>query len=386
MSFLPTEPLIAADDVFAMGAAIVGLAWFGFWIDKTWLGRKTSGVVWVLILGMALSNTHILPFKSATYDFVGAYLVPLSIPLLLFKADLRRVLTDGGPVLAAFVLAAIGTVAGATIGFFALDLGEIGHKAAGAYTGGWIGGAVNLVGVSKAVELTPEEFTIVIGASSGVSIIMLMTLVALPSVGPLRRIIPSKTINKIKAEGMELEIDADHVDFNLVHVAGALAASFFVCAISYALAKSIDFENYAILIVTAIAIAAANLLPKVFSKLHGDFQLGMFAMYLFFASIGLGTNATSFLEAAPVLFFYGLTIMIVHLIVVLAGAAIFKIDLAQAIIGSGAALVGPAPTAAIASTQGWRELVTPGIMCGILGYAIATFIGVVLSSLLAGFN
>ena len=384
-SIIPAEPLLAPDDVFAMGATILGLAWLGFWIDRTWLGRKTSGVVWVLVVGMALSNAHVLPFQSPTYDFIGNYIVPISIPLLLFKADLRRVLTDGGPVLLAFGLAALGTTAGAILGYFLLDLGDLGAKAAGAYTGGWIGGAVNLVGVSKAVELTPDEFAIVIGASSGVSIIMLATLVALPSIGVLRKLIPSEIIEETKARQESGVTEEEQVAFQLPHIAGALAASFLVCAISYALARLFDVEPFAILFVTALSILVANVFPRLFSRLEGDFQLGMFAMYLFFASIGLGTNAVSFLEAAPVLFVYGLTIMAVHLAVVLTGAAIFKIDLAQVIVGSGAALVGPAPTAAIASTQGWRTLITPGIMCGILGYAIATFIGVAVAGLLGGF-
>jgi len=386
MSFLPSEPLVAADNIFAMGAVIVTLAWLGFWVDRTWLGRKTSGVIWVLLVAMALSNTKVLPFSSPTYDFVGAYLVPLSIPLLLFKANLRRVFIDGGPVLAAFALAVIGTTLGVVVGFFVLDLGELGHKAAGAYAGGWIGGAVNLVGVSKAVELTPDEFSIVIGASSGVSIIMLMTLVALPAIGVLRRFIPSKTIEDAKSAEGELIAEEAPIPFKLTHIAGALAASFAICALAYAAAEQLGWESYSILIVTALSILVANVLPKTFGALDGDFQLGMFAMYLFFASIGLGTNLFSFLEHAPVLFFYGLVILAVHMSVVLAGAAIFKIDLAQAIVGSGAALVGPAPTAAIASTQKWFGLVTPGIMCGILGYAIATFIGVALSGFLAAFQ
>ena len=45
-------------------------------------------------------------------------------------------------------------------------------------------------------------------------------------------------------------------------------------------------------------------------------------------------------------------------------------------------LVGPAPTAAIAVARGWKTLVTPGIMCGIPGYAIGTCIGVAVAKLL----
>ena len=57
-------------------------------------------------------------------------------------------------------------------------------------------------------------------------------------------------------------------------------------------------------------------------------------------------------------------------------------NLAEAVVAAGAALVGPAPTAAIAAARGWKALVTPGIMCGILGYAIGTFIGVLVAKLL----
>lgn len=94
--------------------------------------------------------------------------------------------------------------------------------------------------------------------------------------------------------------------------------------------------------------------------------------------VGSSTNATAFIGSAMSLFVYGMMIIIIHLSVLLLVAKLLKVDLAEAIIASGAALVGPAPTAAIAISQGWRSLVTPGIMCGILGYAIGTFIGVLV--------
>jgi len=376
-------PLLDGGNVLAMATLVLGLAWFGFWIDQTELGKKTSGVVWVLVVAMGLSNLRLVPFASPSYDFIGAYLVPASIPLLLYKADLRRVIRDGGPVLLAFGIASFGTILGATTGVFFLDLGEIGSKAAGAYTGGWIGGAVNLVSVSRAVEMSPAESTVVIGASSGVSIIMLMVLMAMASFGFVKRFIPSAIIDDAKAANPDDDDAGQSVEFKLPTISGALALSFLICALSDVFARLIGMPHFSILIITALTLLLANLFPKVVGQFEGDFQLGMFMMYLFFAAIGLGTNVTTFLSDAPILFFYGLWIMTVHFIVVLTLAKIFKIDLAQAIAGSGAALVGPAVTAAIATTQGWRRLVTPSIMCGVLGYALATFIGVAISAILS---
>jgi uncharacterized membrane protein len=59
-----------------------------------------------------------------------------------------------------------------------------------------------------------------------------------------------------------------------------------------------------------------------------------------------------------------------------------KLDLAEVMIASNACILGPATAAALAASKGWRPLVTPGILVGLFGYAIATFIGVALTNLL----
>jgi uncharacterized membrane protein len=82
------------------------------------------------------------------------------------------------------------------------------------------------------------------------------------------------------------------------------------------------------------------------------------------------------------LFVYGMFIIVVHIAIVLVMARVMKVYLAEALVASGAALVGPAVTAAIAISQGWRTLVTPAIMVGIFGYVIGTFIGVAVTTFL----
>ncbi len=183
--------MITADNIFAIGALLFGLAWLGFWIDVSPLGKKTSGVIWVLVVGMILSNIGAVPLKSPVYDFVGGNLVPLAIPLLLFKADLREIFTKSGAVMVTFLIASCATVMGVMLGFFMLDLGEIGPKVAGVYAGAWIGGAVNMLAVSQAVQMTPNEFSLSISASSLVSILALYFLLTIPSINFISRWISS---------------------------------------------------------------------------------------------------------------------------------------------------------------------------------------------------
>lgn len=170
----------------------------------------------------------------------------------------------------------------------------------------------------------------------------------------------------------------------LTHVTGAVALSFIICAAAQMLGNALDLSNYNILFITLITLVLANLMPKLMNSFEGEFELGMLFMYIFFAAVGAGTNAIQFLGSAFILFVYGMAIILAHLTLVLFAARLLKIDLAEAVVASGAALVGPSVTAAIAISRGWRSLVTPAIMCGIFGYAIATFIGVAVSKFLSG--
>lgn len=374
--------LISENNVFALGAVLFVLAWLGFWIDSKAIGKKIAGVVWVISAAMLLSNFHIIPFKSATYDFAGATLVPLAIPMLLFKADVRRIFRESGTIIFIFCIASMGTILGAVLGFYLFDLGEIGAKVAGVYAGSYIGGAVNFVAVSQAVEMTAEEFTITLAAGSQVSNLSLLMLIFVSSAPWVVRMFPSATMEAEDGSG-QLKMEHSNMPaFLLTHVTGTVAISFSICAFSQYLADLLSWTQYSILIITILAIAVANLFPKFMNEMKGDFELGMMLMYIFFASVGAATNATSFIGQAFNLFFYGLFIIVFNLTFVICLAKLLKIELADAIVGSGAALVGPAVTAAIASSRGWRNLVTPAIMCGIFGYAIGTFIGVAITNFL----
>ncbi len=377
-------PLITAENTFALGALLFGLAWLGFYIDERPLGKKTSGVVWVLVLSMVLSNLGAIPLESPVYGFAFGTLVPMAIPLLLLRADLRLIFRQSGRVMITFLVAAAATLIGAALGFYLFDLGEIGAKVAGIYAGGWIGGAVNFLAVSEAVELGPTDFSAALSASSVVSVLALMSLLALPTLKWLSSWLPAKAPGTHATHEETASAQPEEPALKLTHISGLLALAMLIVWLGNTAGEWLTgSDQYNILFVTIVTLVAANLFPRQIEPLQGDFALGMLCMYLFFAAIGASTNASAFLESAVILFFFGCFIIAVHLVVVLTVARLLKVELAEAIVASGAALVGPAATAAIASARGWRSLVTPGIMCGIFGYAIATFLGVALTRVLA---
>ena len=101
-------------------------------------------------------------------------------------------------------------------------------------------------------------------------------------------------------------------------------------------------------------------------------------MQVFFAAIGASANILIVLKFGPMLFVFAALILFIHLSFLLIAGRIFKLDLAEIVIASNANMGGPTTAAAMAVARKWRALVIPAILCGTLGYAVATFIGVAI--------
>ena len=97
--------LISADHLFALVAIVVAGAAFAFWAESQRWGRQVSGPVWAILFGLLLSNTGVVPASTPVFSMVSDLLVPAAIPLLLFKANLRRIIAETGPMLLAFMIA-----------------------------------------------------------------------------------------------------------------------------------------------------------------------------------------------------------------------------------------------------------------------------------------
>ena len=76
------------------------------------------------------------------------------------------------------------------------------------------------------------------------------------------------------------------------------------------------------------------------------------------------------------LFVFAIAILTVHLLVILVAGRLLRLDLAEIVIASNANMGGPTSAAAMAVARRWETLVIPAVLCGTLGYATATFIGV----------
>ncbi|MFN3626510.1 DUF819 domain-containing protein [Parvibaculum sp.] len=376
------SPLIAADNMFGLIFVFLGLAAFGFWSERTKLGQWLSGVVLTILAGTALANLRIVPFASPFHDMVWVYAVSLAIPLLLFHADLRKLVSEAGMMLIAFAIAVLGTVAGVLAGFYLIDLGPDANRIVATLGASWIGGSMNFAAVAQTLGLNENGSLIATMAATDavVMVIFMAAILLMAGSRALLRFIPSKIIEAGDDGIAHKEEEKPVLDMGALAMLLFLAAA---CAFGGRLiGQALGMPGYSVLFITLLALALANLFPAYLAKLRGGFDLGMFFMYVFFGVIGAGADVVLMVQTAMPIFFFVVVMAAVHLLVVLAGARIFRIDLAEALIASNAVAVGPATAAAMAASMRWRLLVTPGILLGVFGYAVANFIGVGLAGLL----
>jgi len=105
-------------------------------------------------------------------------------------------------------------------------------------------------------------------------------------------------------------------------------------------------------------------------------------MYVFLAVIGASTNLKAILGIGPMVLAFYLVIMFFHLLFMIGVARLFKLDVYEVVISSAANIMGPSVAAPMAASMGQKNLVTPGILVGILGYIIGTFVGVSIALIL----
>jgi len=371
--------LIGAEQNWFLWAILFSAASFGVWAEqKTKWGGKLSAVVIAIISTFVLSNLSIIPTDAPAYDVVWSYLIPLAVPLLLFKADLRRIIKESGPTLLAFTIGGIGTVAGTVIAYALIPLGDEGWKLAGIFCSTYIGGSMNYVAASQALQLNSSDLLAAgVAADNLMMTIYFLILFSLPSIGFLKK----KFKNEIQQEAENIsshEMESRNSEENpsLLDMGKALSIGLLVSAFGFLFQELISIKGSAILIITFLVVALATIFPDKMKAIKGADQIGTLLMQVFFAAIGASANIIIVLKYGPILFVFAALILFVHLMFILFFGKLFKLDLAEIVIASNANMGGPTTAAAMAVGRKWKSLVIPAILCGTLGYAVATFIGV----------
>ncbi len=381
-------PLITGEEPLALWSVILLTAAFSIWAGNTRLGGHISGIGIAIFAAIFLSNAGIIPRTGPIYDTIFNYLLPVSIPLLLFEANLKKIIRETGTMLLAFLIGAVGIVLGVLVGVTIIPLGENSAGLAGVFAATYIGGSMNFGAVSQASGFQNSSLlSTAIAADTLATNFYIITVMALPSILLIRRWIPSRIIDDTQQARRDDQTDAPAAfarpPLRLSHICLALGLATAIAAAGHWLEEYFEMAGYAIIFITILALIPGNAFPERMAQLQGTQQTGLFLIYLFLIAIGAGADVRAMFGSALPITAFSLVVLIVHLAFLLPVGRLFRLDLAELIIASNANVGGSTSAGPIAAARGWNKLVTPAILCGVLGNAIGTFIGIALFNLLS---
>ena len=389
--------LVAPDDHWVIWTFLVGMAFLSLFLEQKYqFFKRITGAATAICAGMLVSNIGLLPYESSSYDIVWEYLVPLVIPLLLLKTDVRKIFRETGRFAGAFHISVLGTVFGSFVAVALLrtlidDLELIGP----AMTASYIGGSVNFVSVVSMFNPPRDLINATLVADSGVMIIYFLFLITLPGLFIVRRFFPVSE-RSIEIAGTNSTRDTGEYwkpkPIGLLDLGRSLFIAFAIALISVKTSNFFSapgmpvvikmFLGQQYLVLTTLSVLFPMLFPKIAKKIVGNEELGTFFIFIFFVMIGLPASISKVIHEAPVMILFCAIILFFNFLFTFGLGKLFKFELEElvqaAIVTSG----GPMNGVASAISMKWKNLIFPSLMLGIWGYVIGNYIGYLVGIIL----
>jgi uncharacterized membrane protein len=379
----------------ALAAMIAGCTALGLWLEHRFgWARKVGASLLVIAFGALLANAGLVPKASPVYDAVSGTVTSLAVVWLLLAVRMADLRAAGGRMLGAFGIAAAATFVGAVGAAlaFAPVLGPAvrpeAWKLAGVLTGTYTGGSLNFAAVGRELALPDSLFAAAAAADNVMTAVWMGATLVLPVW--LRRLYPAppKEAWTSRDAGEPASAPADRSaqarltgePLRPLDVTVLLALALGLLLAAEALAARVG--GVAILWLTTLALLAAQLPPV--RRLRGALPLGVVALNLFFVTIGIGSRFAEIARVGPEVFYLTAAVVAVHGLLTFGIARLARLDVETTAVASQAAVGGPSTALALAIARRRPGLALPGLMAGLLGYAVGNYAGLAAAWLVRG--
>lgn len=382
---------------------------FGLPIPIVWLTRKNKilgaigAIACCYIVGFAFST---IGLSGTSYDKgltsnIAYVLVALSIPLILFSIDLKAVkkLTKGTVIGYSLCIVSVVIVAVAmffiTLSFFpSVNLSSM---VIGLYTGGTPN--LNAIGIGmNAGESVISAANVSDTLVGGIYFLLLISVAPKfyrfvlnrkkkkPLETPVATQIESETAREVKEEKHDdYKFGVSIKDWkSVLKIVGAFGLAVGCLGVGVLLEFIIEgtfAENFLYILLSVSILGVAFSFIKPIRQIKGQYTLGMYLILMFSLALSMSIDWSIFLtDILPTLAFFAcaqVCTIIIHAIL----CKICRVDGDTAIITSTAGIYGPPFIAPVAKATGRSDLIAPGVICGAVGLAIGTLLGVGIGQL-----
>jgi uncharacterized membrane protein len=337
-----------------------------------------SPVVLCYLIGIALGNLEPFPLDSGISKLTQESTVALAIPLLLISTNVLVWLHQARSMTLSFGLAVL-AVTGASLACFWMFPGQAqGWMISAMLAAGLTGSALNMNAVGIAVE-APESLIGLVNLSDiingGIYLIFLTSIAQ----RVLRKFLPAYSPTGAVAEEFQREWYGSKR--NYLRKGWIFLRAFGLSAVIVGLASLITWllmgelhEAVTILMLTVLSIGG-SFLPRL-RTFTGAYELGQYFLLVFCIAIGMEADFRELVHASPSVFAYSATLFVLAVGSHFALARLFRLDSDTVLITSTAAIYGPPFIPQVALALNNRELVFPGIITALAGYAVGNFLGI----------
>lgn len=353
--------------------------------------HKISIVVLCYAGGLILGNINIIPDSLSTMQgTIMGLTILLGIPLVLFSENVLKWAKMAKTTFISLLLGVASVVVLVFIGhyLFREKIPEI-WKISGMMIGVYTGGTPNLAAIAQGLNVPEELYIMTHSAELIIGAIVLLFLLtgAKPFFGIWLRPYP------VKSKQNQPDIDVSEFESfegffkrdNLVPILKSFALGALFLAVGYGLTFFFEGETkdtVAVLAVTTLGLGA-SLIPAV-NRIKSSFQLGMYFIYVFCMIVASKADLVALFSVENVEL---LTSMLSYITLVVFGSfllhallsKIFKINVDEFIITSTALSNSPPFVPVVAAAIRNKAVVVPGMVIGVIGYAIGNYLGVAIA-------
>lgn len=374
--------------------------------------QKIGTVILAYAVGIIMSLTGFVTFEpgtadAATFESIQKLImnisVPLAIPLMLFNCDFKLWTRALPKTIMALVGGIIAIAVAVISGFFIFrnsgvnDIENVSAMMTGIYTGG----TMNFNALGAALGVDPTTITLVLTFQMLITFPLIMFITG-GGYRLFRKILPfpdeSTSISKLggNIEDHGIENYGKMLDkkvfpktmLGLLLSIGFLAVGAGLSLLLYNLGVVGDQEtgtgklNELVIILTITTLSIIASFSKKIRELPKTFELGMIFILIFSIAVASQFNPYSIDMSAISLGLFVLYIMLVSVIIHIIFCRFSKINGDLYTVAQVGLFCSPPFIPPVVGAMGNKKVLISGIVIGLIGYAIGTYMGVGIAYLL----
>lgn len=366
-----------------------------------WLQKYTKSnffdfvppIVLLYLITMIMCTCKVWNLESTkpAYSALKNNILYAMIFLMLLRCDIRKILKLGPKMLGGFFAASVSIGLGfiITYTFMHTALGAEAWKALGALCGSWMGGSGNMIAVQAAFNIGEADMAYALVVDSIDYSIWVMFLLWIINFAPKFNKWTKADTSLLDEVSKRLEEDAKANDkkISFVDIIFLLGLSLVVSAVGQnfgttinVVAPWLDKATWTVLFVTVAGLVGA---VTPVGKMAGAQELSNVMLY---SVVALLASRASFLELtdAPLWIAAGFMILVIHGIIMIILAKIFKLDMFTCGVASLANIGGSASAPILAGAYS-GSLVPVGVLMALMGYVIGTGGGILVANIMSLF-